>query len=188
MNARAQSQAGFSLVEVVLTFSILAIATTALGLVELSNAQRSRELKARDVAFSRAQAFMERLLRMPYGAPNPPALGATGLDRLFGTDDDVRTLSLTQLERRDLDGDGAIDEPPLRFALKGVEDAGEWEIYVDRDLDGNGLVEPMLGAVETREGRSDMLRIEFRHNGKTILRTLRARTPQERDEEELAGG
>ncbi len=180
-------QAGFSLVEVVLTFSILAIATTALGLVELSNSQRGRELKARDISFSRGQAFMERLLRMPFGAPDPVKCQAADYERLFGSDDDVRTLSLTQLERRDLDGDGAIDEPPLRFALKGVEDAGEWEIFVDRDLDGNGMVEPMLGTVETREGRSDMLRIEFRHNGKTVLKTLRSRTPQERDEEELAG-
>ena len=188
MNAPARAQAGFSLVEVVLTFSILAIATTALGLVELSNAQRSRDLKARDVAFSRAQAFMERLLRMPFGAPNPAAMGAAGYERLFGSDDDVRLLSLTQLERRDVDGDGVVDEPPVRFTLKGVEDAGAWEVYVDRDLDGNGTVEPLLGGTDTREGRSDMLRIEFRHNGKTILRTLRARTPQERDEEELAGG
>ncbi|MGQ0614503.1 MAG: type IV pilus modification PilV family protein [Planctomycetaceae bacterium] len=185
--AAGKRQAGFSLVEVVLTFSILAIATTALGLVELSNSQRSRELKARDISFSRGQAFMERLLRMPFGAPDPAKCQASDYERLFGSDDDVRLLSLTQLERRDLDGDGAIDEPPLRFALKGVEDAGEWEIYVDRDLDGNGTVEPTVGTVETREGRSDMLRIEFRHNGKTVLKTLRSRTPQERDEEELAG-
>ena len=39
------SQAGFSLIEVVLTFSILAVATTALGLVELSNSQRTQDLK-----------------------------------------------------------------------------------------------------------------------------------------------
>ena len=179
--------AGFSLIEVVLTFAILAVATTALGLVELSNAQRTRELKARDVAFSRAQAFMERLLRMPFGAPDPAKCQAGDYERLFGSDDDVRALSLTQLERRDLDGDGTIDEPPLRFTLKGVEDAGAWEVYVDRDLDGNGRVEPLLSAVETREGRSDMLRIEFRHQGKTILKTLRSRTPQERDAEDLAG-
>jgi len=179
-------QTGFSLIEVILTFAILAVATTALGLVEISNAQRTRDLKARDVAFSRAQAFMERMLRMPFGSPDPVAMTVNDYERLFGSDDDVRSLSLTQLERKDLDGDGTIDQGPLRFTLKGVEDKGAWEIYVDRDLDGNGVIEPVVAGVETREGRSDMLRIEFRHDGRTILKTLRARTPQERDEEELA--
>jgi prepilin-type N-terminal cleavage/methylation domain-containing protein len=185
--AAASPQRGFSLVEVIIAFAILAVATTALGLVEISNARRAQELRGRDVAFSRAQAFMERLLRMPFGAPDPTSMSAADYDRLFGSDGDVRTLSLTQLERRDLDGDGVIDEAPLRFRLAGLEDKGEWEIYVDRDLDGNGVIEPTLAGVETREGRSDILRIEFRHDGKTLLKTLRSRTPQERDEEELRG-
>ena len=182
---RRRRSEGFTLVEVILTFSILAVATVALGLVELSNAQRSQELKARDIAFARAQAFMERLLRMPFGAPNPPALSGTDFDRVFGSDDDVSSISLTQLERRDLDDDGVIDEPPITFTLQGVEDAGQWQVFVDADLDGNGLVEPTVADQDTREGRTDLLRIEFRRNGRTVLRTLRARTPQERDAEDL---
>jgi len=182
-----RSQAGFSLIEVVLTFSILAIATTALGLTEVSNARRSQELKARDIAFARGQAFMERMLRMPFGAPDAARLSGSEFDRLFGTDDDVRSMSLTQIQRRDIDGDGAIDEGPVRFLLKGVEDAGEWEVFVDSDLDGNGKIEGTVDGLETREGRSDLLRLEIRRNGKTVLRTLRARTPQERDAEELGG-
>jgi len=178
---------GFSLIEVVLTFSILAVATVALGLVEISNARRSQDLKERDIAFARGQAFMERILRMPFGAPNPPAMTGAQYDTLFGTDNDVRGISLTQLEQKDTNGDGFVDQEPIRFKLESVEDSGEWEVYVDADLDGNGEIEPTIvdgsgNTFETREGRTDLLRIELRRNGKLVLKTLRARTPQERDE------
>jgi prepilin-type N-terminal cleavage/methylation domain-containing protein len=182
---RKTGQSGFSLIEVVLTFSILAVATTALGLTELSNARRTQDLKQRDIAFARGQAFMERMLRMPFGAPNPSTMTASGFDNLFGSDGDVRGLSLTQLEQKDTNADGAVDQEPIRFRLEGVEDAGDWEILVDNDLDGNGTIEPTIDGVETREGRQDLMRIEIRRNGKTVLKTLRARTPQERDEAEL---
>lgn len=177
-------QQGFTLVEVVLTFAILAVATIALGLVEISNARRTQDLKERDISFARGQAFMERILRMPFGAPNPPAMTATDYDTLFGSDDDVRTVSLTQLERKDTNGDGVLDTDPIRFKLEGVEDSGVWEVYVDGDLDGNGVIEETVAGVPTREGRGDLLRIEIRRDGRTVLKTLRARTPQERDEQD----
>ena len=179
-----KSQAGFSLIEVVLTFSILAVATTALGLVELSNSQRTQDLKRRDIAFGRGQAIMERILRVPFGAPGATAATSTQLDILFGSDEDVRQVSLTQLQQRDYNGDGVVDDPRIKFRLEGVEDHGEWEIFIDNDLDGNGKIEPVIDSVETREGRSDLLRIEIRRDGKTVLKTLRARTPQEQDESE----
>ena len=185
MSQRSKEQSGFSLIEVVLTFSILAVATTALGLTELSNARRSQDLKRRDIAFTRGQAFMERILRMPFGAPNPPTMAGGDYDNLFGSDGDVRGISLTQLEQKDTNADGTVDQQPIRFQLEGVEDAGEWEVFVDSDLDGNGVIEPVIDGVETREGRQDLVRIEIRRNGKTVLKTLRARTPQERDEAEL---
>jgi len=187
---KSKSQAGFSLIEVVLTFSILAVATTALGLVELSNSQRTQDLKRRDIAFGRGQAIMERILRVPFGAPGAVAATGTQLDILFGSDEDVRQVSLTQLQQLDRNNDGVVDDPRITFKLEGVEDHGEWEIFIDNDLDGNGLIEPIFppppatGGVETREGRSDLLRIEIRRNGRTVLKTLRARTPQEQDESE----
>lgn len=178
-----RNESGFTLVEVILTFSILAVATVALGLVELSNAQRQRDLKARDIAFARGQAFMERILRMPFGSPTASELTSLQYDSLLGSDDDVRTMSLTQIQQKDHDGDGTVDDPPVQFRLTGVEDAGVWTIHVDSDLDGNGLIEPVIDTVETREGRSDLLRIEIRRNEKVVLRTIRARTPQEQDED-----
>ncbi|MEM8885541.1 MAG: prepilin-type N-terminal cleavage/methylation domain-containing protein [Planctomycetota bacterium] len=185
---KRRNKAGFSLIEVVITFSILAVATISLGLVELSNARRSQDLKERDISFARGQAFMERILRMPFGAPNPAAMTGNDYDRLFGTDDDVRSISLTQLEQRDTNGDGVIDGGPVRFKLEGVEDSGEWEVFVDGDLDGNGVIEDQVAGVATREGRGDLLRIEIRRNGRTVLKTLRARTPQERDEQDTITG
>ena len=175
------AQSGFTMIEVILTFAILAIATTALGLVELGNSQRQQHLKARDIAFARGQAFMERILRMPFGTPNATGLTNQEYDTLFGTDDPVTTMSLTQIQQKDMDGDGDVDETPIRFMLKGVEDEGIWEVFVDSDLDGNGLIEPLIDGVDTREGRSDLLRIEIRRNQKIVLRTIRARTPQEQD-------
>jgi prepilin-type N-terminal cleavage/methylation domain-containing protein len=179
---KQRGQAGFSLIEVILTFSILAVATTALGLTELSNARRSQELKERDIAFGRGQAIMERILRVPFGSPGAAAATGQQLDILFGSDADVRQVTLTQLQQRDVNGDGLVDAEPIRFTLEGVEDRGEWEVFIDSDLDGNGAIETMVNGVETREGRSDLLRVEIRRNGKTVLRTLRARTPQEQDE------
>lgn len=178
---KKSAQAGFTLIEVILTFSILAVATMALGLVEVSNARRQKFLKARDIAFARGQAIMERILRMPFGTPGAAGLSDIQYDALFGTDADVRTMSLTQIQQKDLDDDGTVDEQPIRFKLEGVEDAGIWTVFVDSDLDGNGLIEPLVDAVETREGRTDLLRIEIRRNGRTVLRTIRARTPQEQD-------
>jgi len=179
---KSKGQLGFSLVEVLMTLAILVVATTALGLVEISNARRSQELKERDIAFGRGQAIMERILRCPFGAPS--AIAATGaqLDILLGSDEDVRQVSLTQIMQKDLNDDGIVDQEPIRFKLDGVEDKGEWEIYIDADLDGNGVIEPVIDGVETREGRSDLLRIEIRRNQRTVLKTLRARTPQEQDE------
>ncbi len=179
---RAKAEAGFTLIEVMITFAILAVATTALGLVELGNAKRSQHLKERDIAFARGQAFMERILRMPFGSPSQGSMSGSDYDTLFGTDKDVRNLGLTQLRQTDDNGDGVVDSGPARFKLEGVEDAGEWEVFVDSDLDGNGRIEPVVDGVETREGRTDILRIEIRRNGKTVLKTIRARTPQERDE------
>jgi len=178
-----KGQAGFSMVEVIMTFSILLVATTALGLTELSNSRRSQELKERDIAFGRGQAIMERILRVPFGSPGATAASGAQLDMLLGSDGDVRAISLTQLQQRDDNADGVADTPPIRFTLEGVEDNGEWEIFIDADLDGNGRIEPVIDGVETREGRSDLLRIEIRRNGRTVLRTLRARTPQEQDED-----
>ena len=174
-------QTGFTLIEVVLTFSILAVATTAMALVELGNAQRTRHLKERDIAFARGQAIMERILRMPFGTPGAAALTSNQFDALFGTDGDVRTMGLTQIMQKDADDDGVIDSGPLRFKLEGVEDSGTWEVYVDSDLDGNGKIEPTIDGIDTREGRNDLLRIEIRRNGRTLIKTIRARTPQEQD-------
>ena len=178
---RPKPQAGFTLIEVMLTFAILAIATTALGLVELGNQRRKQHLKSRDIAFARGQAIMERILRMPFGTPGATQLTNVQYDSLFGTDADVRTMSLTQIQQRDNDADNIVDAPPIRFKLDGVEDRGEWEVFVDNDLDGNGVIEPIIDGVETREGRTDLLRIEIRRNQRTVLRTIRARTPQEQD-------
>lgn len=179
---KRKRQAGFSLVEVVLTFAIMAVATTALGLTELSNSRRTQELKERDIAFGRGQAIMERVLRMPFGAPGATAATAAKYDILFGSDEDVRQVSLTEVQQRDEDADGVVDSGPITFTLEGVEDKGVWEVYIDADLDGNGAIEPLVDGIETREGRTDLLRIEIRRNGRTVLKTLRARTPQEQDE------
>jgi prepilin-type N-terminal cleavage/methylation domain-containing protein len=177
---------GFSLIEVILAFSILAVASTALGLVEISNSRRSQELKERDIAFGRGQAILERLLRMPFGQPDAATASAHDLDLVFGSDEDVRQVSLTQLQQRDTDGDGVVDQEPIRFRLEGVEDKGLWEVHVDADLDGNGRIEPTLEGVDTREGRTDLLRVEIRRDERIVLRTLRARTPQEQDESDLS--
>jgi prepilin-type N-terminal cleavage/methylation domain-containing protein len=190
MTVKRKGQQGFSLVEVVLTFAIMAVATTALGLVEVSNARRSQELKERDIAFGRGQAIMERILCMPYGAPTAPAATAAEFDLLFGSDSNLREAGfevyLTQIMQKDTDGDGTVDADPIRFTLEGVEDKGLWEVFVDADLDGNGVIEPTITVdgvdIDTREGRSDLTRIEIRRNGRTVLKTLRARTPQEQDE------
>ena len=179
---KRNSQSGFSLVEVVLTFAILAVATTALGLTQLSNSRRTQELKERDIAFGRGQAIMERILRMPFGSPGSAKATAAQYDILFGSDEDVRQVSLTEVQQRDENNDGVVDEGPITFTLEGVEDKGLWEVYIDSDLDGNGTIEPTVDGIETREGRSDLMRIEIRRNGRTVLKTLRARTPQEQDE------
>ena len=55
-----------------------------------------------------------------------PATGATAangsqLDILFGSDEDVRQVSLTQLQQLDRDDDGVVDDARITFKLEGVE-------------------------------------------------------------------
>ena len=187
----ASGTKAFTLVETIFAFAVLLTSMAIFGLVEVGNTRASLDLKRKDVAFARGQAILERIQRLPFGAPNLPALMNAELDRLFGSTDDVRTLSLTQLRQRDTNGDGVVDSGPIQFQLEGVEDDGLWEIHIDSDLDGNGVIDDRNGdgAVDsgpsvnmpTREGRNDLLRIEIVHDGRTVLKTIRSRTPNERD-------
>ena len=54
---------------------------------------------------------------------------------------------------------------------------GQWEIIVDRDLNGDGdLTDPMELATAATQ---DLLRVEIRFNGRRLLRTIRSRDPSE---------
>jgi hypothetical protein len=80
---------------------------------------------------------------------------------LFGDSDALPALSLVAI-RRPPDADGH------RFRVAGFEEDGVWEVRVNEDANGNGVVD---GAEDT----FDLFRVEVLFDGRPVLRTFRSR-------------
>lgn len=165
-------QRGFSLIEVVVTMAIFALATMALSLTTLSAHQKTEWLKERDVRHSTATAILERVLTLPFGSSVDGAPTTRQLDLVFGSDETLHreeAPSLVQLSR----------VSPLWFKVESTEARGKWTIVIDNDLDGNGVVEEEVDGIPTLEGQESLYRIEILYEDQVVLRTIRTQSPNE---------
>lgn len=165
---------GFSLIEVIMTMAILAIVAMALALTGVSNRAAERRMKEREARHTMATSLLSRLETLPWGNVSQDEPTSEQLDKLFGSDlpfsdDDAPSISQLSLMS------------PMSFNLEGTTASGTWTIYIDSDLDGNGIVEE---SEFTREGRTDLRRIEIRYRGQTVVKTLFGVSPQQRAREE----
>lgn len=158
---------GFSLLEVLIAMAVLAIVMMAYALTEVQTVQSSRQSKEYGIRFTTAEGILSRLQILPFGSPTQGPPTAEQLDALFGSDEVLgkNAPSLTQVSRLS----------PLWFKLAGIEATGRWTVYVDNDLDGNGIIDE-----DFREGRSDLYRIAVQYEGRTVVQTIRGASPQQR--------
>lgn len=156
MNAR-----GFTIVEVLVTALFLAVGFASLGLAVLTGMRSTEDLGQRNLVQNQALSYMERLQKLKFGAKEDLAPGADQLDQLFDDSLEAPNLSLHQLRR-------PISEDGLRFRLANFEREGEWEVRINQDLNGNGVLDP-------EEDLDDLLRVEIFFNFQPVLTTFRAR-------------
>jgi prepilin-type N-terminal cleavage/methylation domain-containing protein len=166
-------QRGISLIEVLIAMAILAFCVLALSLSTMMNTQASNQLKAKDIRMAKATSMMDRLKALPFGSPvdGPPL--PEQLDEVFSghiiipefPEDTLPQLTLTQIR----------EVSPVWFKLEGVETTGRWTVYVDNDLDGNGIIDEEF----LREGRDDLFRIVIQYEGKPVVSTIITAFPQD---------
>jgi hypothetical protein len=111
-----------------------------------------------------ATEFVSRLRRIPFGAASDLAASSAQLTDLFDDDDDLGSVSLSQLVHPPL-GSGHM------FTMATKDISGTWSIRVTRDLNGDGDL------LDERENRSDLVRITIYFENRRILDTIRAAEP-----------
>jgi len=161
--APKNSQAGLSLIEVLVAVSILGISFIALGGAVMSGVKSTMAMERRSVVRNQGLRYMERLQKLGFGDILDAAPAAADLDGLFDDKADIPDLTLFQIAT-------PVDQFGHRFRIAGFEEKGTWEIRVNRDINGNGVV-------DGDEVNNDILRVEILFEGEPILTTFRNRPP-----------
>jgi len=164
MRRQKNTQAGLSLIEVLIAVSILGISFIALGGAVMTGVKSTMSMERRNVVRNQGRRYMERLQKLSFGdiLDSTPATG--DLDSLFDDKADVPDLSLFQIAT-------PVDQFGRRFRIAGFEEKGTWEIRINRDINANGVI-------DGDELNNDILRVEIIFEGKPILTTFRNRPPQ----------
>jgi hypothetical protein len=108
-----------------------------------------------------ATEFLSRLRRIPFGSPTDPTASPDQLTELFDDDDDLGSITLSQLVHSPL-------ESGYSFTMVTPSFSGTWQVRVVRDLNGDGDLD------DARESRNDIVRVALRLNDRRIMNTLRA--------------
>ena len=160
---RAAVEGGFTLIEVVVAISVLLICTLSLGLCLQAGAVVARELREEQVLLAQAQSIVDRIMAQDFGQTFDADPTVAQLEEIFDPDPYGGTITIQQLSRW----------PPVdggwKFELGSFPVDGEWNVSIDTDLDGSGVVD---GDLETG-GR--VFRISVFFNERLILRTNRAK-------------
>ena len=157
MNSR---ESGTSLLEVMIASVFLAVTMATLGLGVLNGIRSASVIKGKHVVQNQAFSYMERIQDLPFGTIDDVAASPTALDQLFDDTLSLPNLTLSQLRRAE-NADG------LTFRIAGFEQDGTWEVRVNRDFDGDRVL-------DGEEDVPDLLRIEIFFAGRSILSTCRA--------------
>jgi len=164
MSRPTNAQAGLSLIEVLIAVSILGISFIALGSSVLTGAKSTMAMEGRSVVRNQGLRYMERLQKLSFGDILDAAPDSAVLDRLLSDEADIPDVSLFQIAT-------PVDDFGHRFRIAGFEQKGTWEIRVNRDINGNGVI-------DGDEVHNDILRVEILFRDEPILTTFRNRPPQ----------
>lgn len=189
MKKRAKRTGGFTLVETMITASVLAISLGGFGMAVIGTQNASLQMRDRDMCRTQAMKYMERLLKLPFGTAADPAPTASQVSELF--DDNAIVTGGAPITLKGLET--AVGAEGWRFRVQGFECTGVWEIEINTDLDGNGTGNGVRGVEAPTTGFStaiggdgstvvpllsendpNMLRIEVFWNGKSVARALRS--------------
>ncbi len=149
--------AGFTLLEVLLTMGVLAVITLSIATGIGTGHTASRRLEREVVLLSRAQEMLEQLRAIPFGSATDPAATAGELTEFFDEDGDYGSVTLKKIE--------AFGTP--QFENAGFPVPGLWRVIIDADLNGDGDV------TDADEGRADLVRILILHEGRLLARSVR---------------
>lgn len=148
---------GFSLVEILMTLAVLAIASLAIATGIGAGHGATRALEADVVVASRAQELLERLVAVPFGTDGDASATGPELTELFDDDDEFGSATLHKLAKF-----GPAVFEPADFPVPG-----SWRVVVDRDLNGDG------DTADEDEDRDDLLRLAVFHDERLVAQTIR---------------
>ena len=158
---RRKSQShGFTLVEVCITLTVSVLVLYALhsGTRTAIDSRRAIDEQYRIQRF--ADEVMERLRRLPFGAPSASAPSPGQLAELFDADTDLGNITFSHLRV-----DATAHGHSFRVASDGT--SASWRVRVTSDLNGDG------DNNDDRENRHDLLRCELYYNDRLVIETLR---------------
>lgn len=162
----SRDDAGISLLEVIITMSILVVVFMGLGGGVVTGTKATHDLMEDQLVKSRAQIFINRVMSLPFGKSSDPMPNATQLSALFNIDADMPAVSLFSLSKPPENDDGWM------FTLNDFPVDGAWMVAVSPDLNGDGEVSGTL------EERGLLLRISISFDGLQVLSTVRGRETQ----------
>jgi prepilin-type N-terminal cleavage/methylation domain-containing protein len=157
-----KSEEGFSLLETMIAVSVLAITFVSLGAAVLTGVNSTLQQKERDTVRNQALRYMERLQKLSFGDFTDPAPDTSDLEQLFDDSAEKPDLTLAQV-RTPVDDDGHM------FRIAGFETRGTWEVRIDRDVNGNGVLD------DEEDDFDDLLKIQILFEGQPILTTYRSK-------------
>jgi prepilin-type N-terminal cleavage/methylation domain-containing protein len=163
MIRQERCEPGFTLLEVMVAVSFLAVSLLAAGMALQSGILASRELREHQLVQARAQSLVDAVVNLGFGDDSDPDPTVAQLSELLDGDDDFGNITLNQLSRWPPQDGGWL------FRLQGIGVRGEWLLSVDRDADGDGAV-----AGDLEESRQ-IYRIRIFFNNRLFLQTHYAR-------------
>lgn len=155
------SARGFSLVEVLLAAAVLAVAAMAVASGSATAHVAERTLDRQTLAEARGQAYLERLMAVPFGSAADGPADAAELSEVFDEDDLLGTVTLHELRAFG----------PAEFTVPASATPGRWRVVVSDDLDADGDVD--AADASQAEGRADVLRISVFHDDRLVAQTIR---------------
>jgi prepilin-type N-terminal cleavage/methylation domain-containing protein len=155
------SARGFSLVEVLLATTVLAVAAMAVASGGATAHVAERTLDLQTLAEARGHSYLERLVAVPFGNASDGPADAAELTEVFDEDDLLGTVTLHELRAFG----------PAEFTVPASATPGRWRVVVSDDLDADGDVD--AEDATQAEGRGDILRISVFYDGRLVAQTIR---------------
>lgn len=164
MNTR-NTERGLSLIEVLVAVAVLGVSFIAIGGAVMTGVRSTVSMEKRSVVRNQALRYMERIQKLGFGDILDTEPTPTELNDLFDDKSEIPNVTLFQVAT-------AVDADGRRFRIAGFEEKGTWEVRVNRDANGNGVI-------DGKENYNDLLRVEVLFEGEPILTTFRARPTAE---------